>query len=201
MTQFNAAQINSALSLLGERLALAQAGPYRVAVCGGAALIACALVSRQTTSDIDVVAFIDPNDRLMSPDPLPPDLLREAARVGTDLGLPADWLNNGPSRDPGGLFQFGLPAGFSERLFRRDFGSALTIYFAGRLDQICFKVFAAVDQGAGRHVDDLRELRPTADEMETAGRWAMTHDPSEPFRQTLISMLEQLGYADVASTL
>jgi hypothetical protein len=199
--QLTSRQIESALGLLGERLALAHAGPYRLVVCGGAALIACSLTSRQTTKDVDVVALIDGEGRIVSPDPLPSELLREAARVERDLDLPAGWLNNGPSRDPGGLFQFGLPSGFKERLSHRDFGAALAVFFVGRLDQICFKVFAAADQGTGRHANDLQELRPTADEIETASRWAMTHDPSAGFRQVLTSMLREFGYEQVASRL
>jgi hypothetical protein len=201
MVQLNPDQIESALGLLGERLTLAKVGPYRLVVCGGAALIACSLISRETTKDIDVVALIDGEGHVVSPDPLPSDLLRDVAQVGRDLDLPPDWLNNGPSRNPGGLFQVGLPAGFKDRLTRQNFGSALAVYFVGRLDQIHFKVYAAVDQGTGRHVDDLRDLRPTADEIEKAARWAMTHDPSEGFRTVLTSMLRQLGYEETASRL
>ena len=32
------------------------------------------------------------------------------------MGLDANWLNNGPSRGEGGLFQMGLPDGFADRL-------------------------------------------------------------------------------------
>ena len=67
-----------------------------------------------------------------------------------------------------------------------------------RIDQIHFKVFAAVDSGPGRHVDDLRELRPSPDEIEKAAFWAMTHDRSVEFRMVLVSMLRQMGFKDVA---
>jgi hypothetical protein len=199
MSLFDSDQIETSLRLLGERLAMDHCGPFRLVVCGGAALIACSLVARQTTKDIDIVALIDGDGHVVSPDPLPQDLLDTAARIGKDLNLPPDWLNNGPSREPGGLFQCGLPDGLKDRFSRREFGSCLTVFFVGRIDQICFKVFAAVDQGPGRHVGDLRELQPTAEELETAARWAMTHDPSEGFRVTLLSMLRQLGYEHVAS--
>ena len=201
MKQLGSEQIEYALRLLGERLALYHLGPYRLVVCGGAALITSSLISRQTTKDIDIVAFIDAAGRVVSPDPLPKDLLREAELVGKDLDLPSGWLNNAPSRDPGGLFQGGLPAGFKGRLSCQEFGPSLTVFFVGRFDQICFKVFAAVDQGTGRHVIDLRELHPTSDEIETAAHWAMTHDPSEGFRQVLTSMLMKLGYEETASRL
>ena len=43
---------------------------------------------------------------------------------------------------------------------------ALTIHFAGRLDQICFKLYAAVDQGpTSKHFADLNRLEPTHNEL------------------------------------
>jgi hypothetical protein len=48
----------------------------------------------------------------------------------------------------------GLPEGFVSRLFQKDYGRRLTVYFAGRKDQIHFKLYAAVDRG-GYHIDDL----------------------------------------------
>jgi hypothetical protein len=53
MNSLNPEQIVSSLQLLGEILALERLGPFRIAVCGGAGLIACALVSRQTTRDVE----------------------------------------------------------------------------------------------------------------------------------------------------
>jgi hypothetical protein len=200
MLTFDARRINDALNLLGELLASEGLGPYRVAVCGGAALISCALVSR-TTIDVDVVAMLDENAELVSPDPMPPDLLRISQVVQRNLDLPDNWLNNGPSREPGGLFQVGLPLGFAQRLVSRDFGPSLTVFFPDRFDQIHFKVFAAVDSGPGRHTDDLLNLKPTSEEMESASRWAMKHDPSPGFRLILVSMLQKLGYKDVAKKL
>jgi hypothetical protein len=194
-------QIEQAFSLLAERLELMAVQRIGIVVCGGSALIASSLVSRQTTKDVDVVAMADESGHLTSPDPLPPQLLLAVEQVGRDLDLPSNWLNNGPSRHPGGLFQCGLPDGFETRLVRRDFSPSLTVFFVGRLDQICFKVFAAVDQGPGRHVSDLRDLNPTADEIAIAARWAVTHDPSEGFCQVLVSMLRTLGYEHVASKL
>lgn len=187
--------------LLGERLALRDLGPYRLVVCGGAALIVQALVARPTTRDVDVVALMDQNSAMISPDPLPKALLQEAARVATDMDLPEGWLNNGPSREPGGLFQAGLPDGLGQRATRKDYGEKLTVYFIGRLDQIHFKLFAAVDSGPGRHVADLQELKPASAEIEQASRWAMQHDPSEGFRRALLFMLKKLDFNDVAKRL
>jgi hypothetical protein len=201
MVHFNAQRIDQALMLLGERLVLRDLGPYRFVICGGAALIAQALVTRPTTREVDVVALMDQNSAMVTPDPLPKALLQEAARVATDLNLPEGWLNNGPSKEPGGLFQLGLPDGLVNRAMRKDYGEKLSVYFIGRLDQIHFKLFAAVDSGPGRHVADLQELKPTSSEMEQASRWAVQHDPSEGFRMILLSMLMQLDFGDVAERL
>ena len=51
----------------------------------------------------------------------------------------------------------------------------LTGHFTGRFDQIHFKLYASVDRG-GYHIEDLRALSPSHDELEAAARWAMTHD-------------------------
>jgi hypothetical protein len=126
-------------------------------------------------------------------------LLNAAKEVARDLGLADNWLNNGPSRDAGGLFQLGLPEGIVSRLHARIYGERLAVHFIGRLDQIHFKLYAAVDSGEGTHLDDLISLKPDDFEMETAARWAMTHDVSSGFRTILKEMLRQIGYESVAN--
>lgn len=198
MNRFDSERIEQALQLLGDRLALANVGPYSLVVCGGAALISCGLVSRMTTHDVDIVAMMNMGADLVSPDPLPEELIRIASQVAEDLDLPETWLNNDPSREPGGLYQLGLPEGIGGRLTQRDFGEHLTVYFVSRIDQIYFKVFATVDSGPGRHLEDLIELKPSPDEIEKAALWAMTHDQSVGFRTVLVSMLRQMGFENVA---
>lgn len=70
------------------------------------------------------------------------------------------------------------------------------IYFIGRLDQIHFKLFAAVDQGQGKHSQDLLALQPTQSEMETAAYWVKNQDASDLFKQLLKETLIGLGYAE-----
>ena len=134
---------------------------------------------------------------LASPAPLPDALLKAVAEVAEDLGLDGNWLNNGPSSGEGGLFQMGLPAGFGERLTSMAYGGRLTVHFIDRLDHIHFKLYASVDRG-GYHIEDLRALDPTTEELEAAARWSMTHDVSEGFQMVLKRLLEELGYEDVA---
>ena len=134
------------------------ADPIEIVVCGGTALILTGMVPR-TTKDVDIVALAK-SGVLRSPDPLPDDLRKAAAEAAEDIDLPANWLNNGPSRGEGGLFQMGLPAGLAERLHSRHYGVHLTVHFIDRLDQIHFKLYAAVDRG-GYHIEDLRALDRT----------------------------------------
>ena len=188
--------IEEALRLLDGRLARVGAPGIGIVVCGGAALTVLDLLSR-TTTDVDIVALLDESRGLISPSPLPETLTRAATEVAEVMHLPEGWLNNAPSRDEGGLFQMGLPAGFRERLHARKYGSHLTAYFIDRFDQICFKLYAAVDRG-GYHISDLDALRPTTDELVQAARWALTHDVSPGFHRLLKNMLETLGHGNAA---
>jgi len=147
---------------------------------------------------MDVVALLSAAQEPISPDPLPDFLLRAADQVARDLGLFEGWLNNGPSRGEGGLFQMGLPEGFVGRLTEKKYGPRLAVYFIGRLDQIHFKLYAAADQRDGTHLNDLKALHPTAEELEAAARWAMTHDVSEGVMMVLKELLTQLGHESVA---
>jgi hypothetical protein len=147
---------------------------------------------------MDVVALLSTSHELVSPDPLPDFLLTAADQVARDLGLFEGWLNNGPSRGEGGLFQMGLPEGFVGRLTEKEYGPHLAVYFIGRVDQIHFKLYAAADQRDGTHLNDLKALHPTSAELEAAARWAMTHDVSEGFKMVLKELLTQIGHESVA---
>ncbi len=129
--------------------------------------------------------------------PMPGPLSDAVIDVGRTFGLADDWLNNGP--DP--LLDLGLPDGFIERLERRDFGG-LVAWLAGWFDMVCFKLYAAVDQGTrSRHFQDLVELRPSRDDLLAAAGWARSHDPSPGFRSLLIDMLRRLGVEDADATI
>ena len=196
MDQIDTKMLDQALSLVAKRLELDGAAPIRLVVCGGASLIATNLVLR-TTRDVDIVALADADGKLLNPAPLPPDLEEVSKQVSSDLGLKENWLNNGPSSGEGGLFQMGLPEGFVDRLQERAYGEKLTVYFIDRLDQIHFKLYASIDRG-GYHIDDLKALNPTDDEIEQAARWSMTHDVSEGYAEMLRQFLKEFGYESVA---
>jgi hypothetical protein len=190
--------LTQAFETLAMRLAANGSEPQAIVVCGGSALILTGAVVR-TTRDVDVVA-LGLGSGMASPDPLPEMLVRAARETAEDLGLSPDWLNNGPSRGQGGLFQMGLPDGLEQRWTTRAYGSHLTAHFVGRLDQIHFKVFAAADRG-GYHIEDLLALDPTDDELVLASRWAMTHDVSDTFRTILIHLLRSIDHERAAERL
>ena len=188
-------ELRRALETVSIRLRENGADPIEIVVCGGAALIVTGAVVR-TTRDIVIVALASAR-KLLSPDPLPDDLERAAAEAAEDLGLPATWLNNGPSRGEGGLFQMGLPKGLGNRCHTRRYGSHLTVHFIGRTDQIHFKLYAAADRG-GYHIEDLSTLDPTDEELIAAAKWAMTHDVSETFSEVMKNLLRSIGHDTAA---
>jgi hypothetical protein len=184
------------LHFLNGRLSLAHAPTYRLVVCGGTALVATELVMR-VTRDVDIVALVDEEGCLIDPAPLPELLLEAAGEVAIDLGLPDNWLNNGPSSGEGGLFQMGLPIGFAEGVTWRGFGDNLALGFIGRFDQVHFKLYAAVDQMGSYHATDLHALNPTDEELLSAAAWTRTYDISEGYLQGLKWFLKEFGYERV----
>ena len=185
------------LSALGEHLAYSVKEPVELLVCGGSALHILGLVKR-TTKDVDVLAYVKRDEagniELIKAEPLIPELTAAVRKVARDFNLPEAWLNAGPAS----AVDLGLPKNVMERVITRQYGQKLIVHFLGRYDQIHFKLYAAVDQGAGKHLDDLIALNPTAEELENAARWSMTHDISDGYRQNLKTLLDYLGYKNVS---
>lgn len=181
--------LENALTMLGQRL-LRSRQHYEVVAIGGASLVLLGYIDR-STKDLDLVALMEAG-RLISAKPLPQGLRKEITDVGTALELGEHWVNSGPSS----LLEAGLPQGFEGRLVVRRY-DGLTIHFAGRLDQICFKLYAAVDQGpTSKHFSDLQRLEPTQDELLTAKAWCLTQDVSLDFSVMLTEALRALGVED-----
>jgi len=170
--------LSRALDALGQVLAH-RGQSYEVVAIGGGSLLLLGLIQRPT-KDIDLVALVGEGGYLCA-EPLPAELKLAVGEVGRALGLADDWMNPGPTD----LLRFGLPEGFQQRTVSRTYGS-LTIHIASRFDQICFKLYASVDQGPqSKHFADLQRLRPTARELQRAHAWCLTHDPSPPFADQL----------------
>jgi len=179
------AHLENLLKALGELLD-ARGQSYALVTVGGGSLLLLGL-SVRPTRDLDVIALAN-GGVYRKADPLPPALVEAARDVGVAAGVGESWLNAGPAS----LVDFGLPDGFMERTEVRRYGG-LTLYIASRFDQICFKVYAAVDQApASKHLDDLRLLQPTPEELIDAGRWSMTHDPADGYLTQLVAFLRML---------
>jgi hypothetical protein len=124
--------------------------------------------------------------------PLPDYLLTAVRDVAEVAGLAKDWLNPGPTS----LLEFGLPPDFERRVKTQRYGG-LVLHIASRFDQICFKLYACVDQGPrSKHAQDLRSLQPTPTELRAAAAWCTTQDPSEGFAGQLAFALPEFGVPD-----
>lgn len=185
MLELSVADLETALVNLGQ-LIQDRGLYYEVVAIGGGGLLLLGLMIR-STKDLDLVARIDKGE-FISAKPLPNPLVQAIQEVGVALNLRKDWINAGPSD----LFTLGLPEGFRSRMAIRRYGG-LTIYLAGRFDQICFKLYATVDQGPNsKHFADLKNLKPSEDELEVAKRWCITHDVSEGFFCELEAVINEL---------
>lgn len=196
MNQLAPETLQSVLNALAGFLEADGATPETLVVIGGSALIAMGIVSR-TTKDVDILAGIDPEFGLVDPRPMSAALQSAAAKVARELDLDPDWLNTGPADQVAA----GLPEGFLSRLTRHDYGPSLTLYLPDRLDLIHLKLFAIVDQGPGRHVRDLKALRPSGDELLLAARWVLTQDAGEVFPEIVRTTLTALGHGNLADRL
>jgi hypothetical protein len=195
MESIGQVQLETAVRALGELLA-ARGLHYEVVLIGGGNLILRGLVSRPTTRDLDLLGRWTPAG-VEPMRPMPEPLRQAVVDVANAYGLAEDWVNLGPES----LLDLGLPDGFSSRLERRDY-NGLVAWLAGRFDMVCFKLYAAVDQGPrSRHLQDLRELGPSRDDLLAAASWSVTHDPSPGFRVLLADMLAQLGVENADASL
>lgn len=194
----NVEDINKYLNALSEQLDLLGVCGVDIVVVGGAALSVLGL-SQRTTRDIDTMAFLvisQTGDRSLIRAEFDDKLAGAAAAVARDYGLPADWINTRPA----GQLDTGLPDGFEERLIPIRYGESLVVYYCSRLDLIHLKLYASVD-ARGRHLDDLKAMNPNSEELGVAAKWCLTQDVSEPFRDLLESILEELGHGDIGGRL
>jgi hypothetical protein len=194
------ALLKEALELVGAYLE-EQGEPLELVAIGGSGLLLLGVIQR-ATKDLDVIAMAT-NEGYLRADVLPPVLLEARAAVADHLDLDEGWLNAGPRSLLNPLLpNQGLPAGFQERVVIQSFGG-LTLHLASRFDQMCFKLHAAVDRlnPEGKHVQDLRALKPTREELLDAARWTRIQDPSEGFFLVLLQALAAFGIHDAKEVL
>lgn len=196
MNPLTTERLRQAMSLLSRFLDQEGAEPEHLVIIGGSALIALELVSR-ATRDVDIMADVDPEKGLVDPRPMSDALQRAARKVAVELELDGKWLNTGPADQ----LRMGLPEGFLARLTRREIGPRLIIYYPGRVDLIHFKLFAVVDQGPGRHRNDLQALNPSDEELLAAARWVLTQDAGEVFPMIVNQTLTELGVGHLTEQL
>jgi hypothetical protein len=187
-------RLEDALETLGELLA-ERGQDVGLLVIGGSSLLLLGYIERPT-ADVDVVGLVEPAGYGKA-DVLPLFLADAVGEVGRALGVGDRWLNVGPA----GLIDFGLPDGIADRVTVRRY-SLLEVHLPAREDLICFKLYALVDQGPrSKHMDDLRALAPSWDELVVAARWTRTHDPSVGFLGELRGALAlfdvEVGDADL----
>lgn len=183
--------LDQALTLLGELLAVRKTRDYDLIVCGGSALLAANVVSR-STHDVDILAQKDFDGQIYRAHPLPDDLIKAASVVARELALEPHWLNSSAS------YHFpdyhALPQSFWADLVSRDYGDFLRVRFVGRSGQILLKLYAALNRSEPRDVEDLRALAPDAAETEAALRWLLDALPGLTYRQNLPTLLRALGH-------
>lgn len=189
-------QIQEALTRVGRRLVLADAGEYALLICGGSALSLAGLVKRPTR-DVDVLGLVRGKEKAsVVAEFLPEEVLKAAHWVAADLNLPDDWLNDSAFA----IHQLGLPAGILKRADRNQFGPCLAVYVIGRQDQVALKLYAALDRRKGqRHLQDLETIAPTPAEMEFAVHWLLNRKTSPEFRGAIRKITQALGFRKLAA--
>lgn len=180
-------RLNEAMSLLGALLE-ERGQQVGVLVIGGGSLLLLGVIERPT-KDIDIVG-LQTADGYRKAEGLPAFLTTAVQEVGAVLDLGEDWFNCGPAD----LFELGLPSGLEDRVRVLTFGG-LEVHLPAIEDLVCFKLYAAVDQGErSKHfLVDLPALAPTREQLLNAARWTRTHDPSSGFRGELQRILGLLG--------
>lgn len=142
-------------------------------ICGGAALIALGVVSRQTR-DVDVLSpLIDKN------------LKNIAIKLAPSLGLKENWLNNGPIE-----LTEELPKGWESRSSIVFEGSNLIVKSISRSDLIFSKLYAACDRQDD--LGDLVTLKPSDKELKAAEAWVLQRDASDIWPQIVAECLHEL---------
>jgi hypothetical protein len=178
--------VEEALLTLGELLD-ERDQRFMLLVIGGSSLLLLGWTQR-ATADVDVVA-IRSGSTYQSAEHLPVPLLDAVAAVGRTLDIGERWLNSGPA----GLLELGLLDGFADRIEIRHF-AGLEVHLPGRIDLVAFKLFAAADlyPANRKHVQDLRALDVTVEELAIAADWARSHDDSPGFSELLRLSIDQV---------
>lgn len=156
---------------------------FEAVIIGGAALNILNVSSRKT-KDVDCLdPEIPENIKLAS---------KEFAIKRPDLAVDINWLNNGPQ-----TLKTDLPKGWQNRVLPLYLGQALHLQVLGREDLLKSKLFAYCDRTTP-DFEDLKNLKPTFDELKNAIDWVKERDtnPIWPSHvETAFAVLRKaLGY-------
>lgn len=191
----------SLLRELADWLVFEGCDPVEWVVCGGTALSLQNLAVR-TTRDVDVVGEWNPAEMQVIavehfPEKVRLCISKVAAKHPELEGMKGDWVNLGPGR----LAKWGLPKGYEQRLTTANVGDRLTLKLLSRVDLLALKLFAASDDRGARHqihMDDLKVLRPTFEELDTAINWVLSLPGADERRVQLHAIVEELGYGELS---
>lgn len=156
---------------------------FEAVIIGGAALNILDISSRKTR-DVDCLDPVIPEEIKIAS--------REFAIKRFDLALDISWLNNGPE-----TLKTDLPKGWRNRIQPLFHGKALRLQVLGRDDLLKSKLYAYCDRTTP-DFEDLRNLKPTVDELKNSINWVKERDtnPSWPKHvETAFAVLgKALGY-------
>ena len=201
MMQMSPDTLRGLLEELAQWLDFEDCEPVEWVVCGGVALALQGLQSR-TTRDVDVLGnWSAQSMEILCVEDFPEKVKACIRRVTENhpelAGLDVHWVNLGPAR----LARLGLPEGFGHRLTPMRFGKKLTLQLLSREDLLPLKLYAAADDLGPRqevHQEDLKVLKPTFDELDSAVDWLRTLPDFEEKRRQLKDVARRLGYEDLA---
>ena len=193
--------VEQLLAELSEWLDFQECDPVEWVICGGVALILQDLRPR-TTRDVDVLGEWNPAGLEIAliddfPEPVKHCIRRVVQNHPHLEGFGTRWINLGASH----LARCGLPEGYETRIVTRHFGDKLTLHLLHRDDLVPLKLYAASDDHSGRqevHLEDLKALEPTFEELDRAVAWVRTLPDFEQKRAELNQVVRNLGYDDLA---
>ncbi|MCX5658428.1 MAG: hypothetical protein NTW19_01745 [Planctomycetota bacterium] len=199
--QLSPETLRSLLEELAEWLDFEDCDPVEWVVCGGVALALQGLQNR-TTRDVDVLGNWNVQTMEIAcieafPEKVRACILRVVQRHPELSGFSESWINLGPRQ----LAKRGLPDGFATRLTTVRFGPKLTLHLLGRTDLLPLKLYAAADEWGSRqaiHLQDLKLLKPSREELDLAVEWVRTMPDFEEKRLGLKEAARELGYDDAA---
>ena len=176
-------EILESLRLLSEWLQVKYPGEtFQLTVVGGAAMALNGF--KDQTKDID----------LLRPETLPTSLKDGIAHISKVKGLSAEWINVQAANIFRRLRKSKrLPDYFKQISRTIEVGDNLKMHLIGRQALITLKLYASTPTYT-KHTTDIKSLKPTAEEISEAVKFVLSIDDTQPRRDDLRLVLEDLGF-------